>query len=591
MSDNQPSRGSNSAIELFRRFLPRVVAVTRPALLTALLVLVSPLFAAALLWSFKVLTDDVLVGGHVDELPRFAALYVALVAARLVVDFVVVRLEAGTVNAIVQRLRVDVFHHVLSLSPGSRTRQSNGDVLASLQGDTEHTEWLVFTGPLAVLADVAAAVFFTGLLLLLDWRLTLATLAVVPVVAILSSRLATANRRVARLARRAEGSWMSFAEERLEAASLVQSFDAEKREAQAYATRCGRARRMEVAREVLLAWQAMLIEAAAAAGGLGVLLYGAFRIASGSMTIGTLIAFVGAVGSLHAPIRALAKASGRFQHAAAGAQRVAGILDLPSRVANRPRALRLARPRGELAFRDVHFGYGDAPDVLRGLSFSIEPGEAVALVGPSGSGKTSIARLLLRHYDPGAGEVMLDGHDIRDLTLETVRRTIAPVFQEAQILSGSIAWNIRFGNPAAPRGSILEAAQRAAVDRFADPFEGGLGAPAGPRGAHMSGGQRQRVALARALLRDAPVLLLDEATGAVDSETEELIQDALERLGGRRTIIAVAHRLSSIRRADRVIVIENGRVVESGRPQTLLAGASRLSELFAPQLIIGGAAA
>jgi ATP-binding cassette subfamily B protein len=223
--------------------------------------------------------------------------------------------------------------------------------------------------------------------------------------------------------------------------------------------------------------------------------------------------------------------------------------------------------------------------VIKGVSLAVEPGETVALVGPSGSGKSTLAQLALRLYDPSAGAVLLDGRDLRDLTVETVRRSVGIVFQEPFIFGGTVADNIRYGRADAPDDLVRAMGRAAHADGFVRARPGGYAAQTGPRGGWMSTGQRQRLSLARAFVRDSAVLILDEATASVDSETEELIQDAVERFAGRRTVLLVAHRLSSVRRADRVIVLDRGEVVETGTPAVLLGGASRCRDLFAAQLV------
>ncbi len=276
---------------------------------------------------------------------------------------------------------------------------------------------------------------------------------------------------------------------------------------------------------------------------------------------------------------------GRFHRAAAGAQRLVDLFDTPSLVTERAEARPLPPPRGALAFRDVRFAYPRGEEVVRGVSLEVEPGETVALVGPSGSGKSTLAQLALRLYDPSSGAVLLDGHDLRDLSIQSVRQTVGIVFQEPFIFQGTIADNIRYGRADAPEELVRTMGRIAHVEDFAAARLGGYAAQTGPRGSWLSTGQRQRIALARAFVRNAPILILDEATASVDSETEELIQEAVERFAGRRTVLLVAHRLSSVRRADRVIVLDHGRIVETGTPAELLQGESRCRDLFAAQLI------
>ena len=570
--------------DLIRRFLPYVLAIKRMAVLNLVLVLVSPLIGAGLLWSFKMLFDEVLVAGRSDLLATFAVTYAIAASAKIAVDYAAQYVEANAIEAIVLALRSDLYNHVLSLSPGSLGNTTSGDVLTRLQGDTIRTETLIYTAPVLAFSDAAATLIYLGLLTYLNWQLTLCTLAALPVIVVLVNRISPLVRRASQLSRRADSHWMSLAEERLSAVPVVHAFSAEAREAQSFWQRCAKVRRMEVKSLVLQARQSALVELVVAVAGLAVVGMGALLIRSGLMTIGELVTFIGTVGSLYTPIRSLAKAAGRFQNSAAGAQRVAELLDRPSLVADKPFAHALQKVRGAIAFQDVHFSYPNGQKVLHGVSFKIEPGETVALVGPSGSGKTSLARLLLRHSDPASGVVRLDGLDVREIALTSLRHAIAPVFQDAMILNGTIEKNIRYGAPGVPRAEVTIAAQAAAVDRFAF-AKGGLLAPVGPGGARLSGGQRQRVALARALLCKAPVLLLDEATAGLDSETEELIQEALIKLARQRTILVVAHRLSSVCRADRVIVLEDGRIVETGKPTELLAAKSRCRELFSAQLV------
>ena len=575
--------GTTTIRGLIQYFLPYVLAIKRQALWSCALVIAAPFIAAALLWSFKILIDEVLVAGRTDLLTTFAFVYAATAAAKIAVEYASRWIEANAVESIVLALRSDLYAHVMSLSPGSLGKTTSGDILTRLQGDTNRTEYLIYTGPLAALADGATAIVFIGFLFFLNWQLTLCTLAVLPVIIWLVHKFAPLVRKASKLSRRADALWMSLAEERLDAIPVVHAFDAEASETRSFRRRAGKVRRMEVTSNVLQARQSALVEAAVALGGLGVLWFGTTLIGSGVMTVGALIAFIGTVSSLYAPVRSLAKSAGRFHSAAAGAQRVAGLMDQASLVRDRPGARLLGMVRGAIEFRDVEFTYPNGQKALHGISLVIGPGETVALVGPSGSGKSSLARLLLRQYEVDAGAVLIDGADVRNVKLAALRQAIAPVFQDALVLNGTIESNIRYGTPAATVVQVEAAARAAAVDRFAAAKDGLL-TPVGAWGSRLSGGQRQRIALARALLRDAPILLLDEATSGVDSETEELIQDAIDVLAGKRTIIVVAHRLSSVRNADRVVVIEDGRIVETGTPAELLSRNSRCRELFAAQL-------
>jgi ATP-binding cassette, subfamily B, bacterial MsbA len=580
-----------SAWHLARRFFPFVAAKRFLAIITVVLVLSSPVVAGALLWMLKALVDEVLIAGRTDRLAQFAALYLVLIACRLALDYAVEVLEASVVEQVVRDLRVHLYRHLLSLSPNSLARHSDGALLTQLSGDAERTEQLVYTGPLAILSDAVSAAFFLGFLLLLSWKLTLCAFLVLPLLLLASLILTPRIRRAARIARWRAAGWMSLAEDRLGALPVVRAFGAEEREAGAFGLRCTLARRAELRTVVIQASLTVMIEGVAALGGLVVLVLGAHEIKNGGLTVGTLVAFLGSIGSLYGPAAGLAKAAGRVQRAAAAAQRVADLMDTPSLVAEHPLAKELPCVRGAIEFRDVAFAYPTGPKVLEHISLQAAPGEMLAIVGPSGSGKSTLLALAMRFHDPSAGAILIDGVDIRGVRRSSLVRCIAPVLQEPHIVSGTVAENMRYGQPQASEQSMLAIARAVHADAFISELPRGYAAAVGPRGSRLSGGQRQRVALVRALLHEAPILLLDEATAAVDSETEELIQDAINRYRGRRTILLIAHRLSSVRQVDRIVVLDRGRIVETGSPEALLAAESRCRQLFEAQVLQTHAAA
>jgi ABC-type multidrug transport system fused ATPase/permease subunit len=574
-------------IGLARRFWPYGAGVRRQALVVAGFALASPVIGGAVLWLMKVFVDEVLVGRRLALLPAFLAGYVLAATARIGMDYVERRLDASIVERILQHLRIDVYRQVITVSPGSLRCRRPGDVLARLSGDVDRVETLVYSGPLAFLSDLGTATFFTCFLLLLSWKLTLLALVVIPPLSFVVLRYSPRVKRVARVARRQAAAWLALAEETLGAAPLIHAFGTQTHETVRFARQTDASRRAELRTAKLQASVSLLIEAIGTIGGLLVLSVGAYEIQRGAMSLGAVVAFLGAVGSLYGPIRGLARLSTRLQRAAAAAQRVADVLDAPSRVQERPGARALTQVDGLVEFRNVSFAYPHGPEVLNGFSLAIEAGETVALVGPSGSGKSTLVRLLLRLYDPSAGAVLLDGWDVRDLTLASLRRAVAVVLQDPFVLHGSVADNIRYGRVDAPDPTLVAAARAAHCHEFVMALPRGYEAPAGPRGERFSGGQRQRLALARALLREAPVLVLDEASASVDSETEELIQESLDRLAGRRTIVVIGHRLSTVRRADRMVVLENGRIIEAGPPDVLLGAGTRCRGLFAAQMSTG----
>ena len=537
-----------------------------------------------MLWLLKLVVDEVLVAGRIDVLFPYAAMYGSVVALSSLFDYAQTRLEAGAVEHLVRELRADLYAHLLRLSPGSLRDRSAGDLIAHLDGDVNRLESLIYSSVLSLLDDLASVLFFLVFLLVLSWKLTLLSLVVVPLLVLAAVRYAPRVRRASRITRRRVSAWMTLAETTLNALPVVQAFGGEPQEASRFTAAADRARQAELRSVRVQAMMSLLIDAAASIGTLLLVVVGALETRAGSLTLGTLAAFIGSVGYLYSPIRGLGRTAARFQRAAAGAQRVATLLDVPSLVQERPGARRLGRARGLVEYQEISFGYPRGPDVLHGVSMRIEAGETVALVGPSGGGKSSLVQLLLRLYDPRAGAIRLDGHDLRDLSLNSLRGAVAVVFQDAHLLRASVGANIAYGCPEADAARVTEAAEAAHAHEFVARGRGGYSRHLGSRGEGLSGGQRQRVALARALIREAPILVLDEATSSVDGETEALMQDTIDRLAGRRTIIVVAHRLASVRNADRIVVVEGGRIVESGAPRLLLNTSSRCRQLFASQL-------
>ena len=572
-----------SVWSLIRRFLPYLYSVRWQAALAGALMAINPLVAVLLLWLMKYLIDEVFVGKNVGVLPVVASAYTILVATKLAIDYLLTRIEAAIAEQIDQNVRVDVYRHLVSVSPGSLRKFSVGDLISHLGADVSRVEGLIYGGPVRVIFSTLTAVYFIGFLFVLSWKLTLAALITAPFLALLSWRWSPYVRRVARISRRKATAWISRAEERLGATAVIIAFGAQSLETQAFEAQC-RASRLAALRSVALqAWLTLVTEAVAATGGFVVLAVGAYEMYSGALTVGTLIAFLGSVGSLYSPISSLARSPGRFQRSAVGAQRIVELLDAPSLVTERHDAVPLTAVRGVLEFSGVRFAYPSGPEALRGVSFRIDAGETVAVVGPNGSGKTTLVQLALRLYDPSEGSVSIDGMDLRGVTLESLRRSVAVVFQEPSVLRGNISETIRYGQPDASNEMFISTAKAAHVHEFATGLPRGYGTPIGPRGSWLSGGQRQRLALARALLRDLPILLLDEATASIDSEAEQLIQEAVSRFRGKRTIMVVSHRLSTVLRADRIVVLEDGRIVETGTPTALRGSASRFRALFADQ--------
>ena len=288
------------------------------------------------------------------------------------------------------------------------------------------------------------------------------------------------------------------------------------------------------------------------------------------LTVSDVVGFFMYLSLFYSPIATLSRIVEDMQNAFAGGHRVLSILDMEPEIKDSENAVDIGRAKGEIEFRDVSFSYKESEPVLKNLSFKVETGKMVAFVGATGVGKSTIVSLMERFYDPVCGSVLLDGKDIRDITVESLRRNISMVLQDVFLFNGSIYDNIAFGNPSASRDEIIKAAETARVSDFVCRMPDGYDTVIGERGVRLSGGQKQRIAIARAILKNTPVLILDEATSAVDNETEALIQQAIDELSKSRTVVVIAHRLSTVMKADNIIVLEDGKIAEQGNHKELL---------------------
>jgi ATP-binding cassette, subfamily B, bacterial len=584
MATSGITRPENGLLRLMARLAPYAGPHRLTIAICALLAAAAPGASALTLWWTKRLVDEILVVGRINMFAAFAAVYAAIAGSKFILDYGSYRLESQVAESIVRDVRAALFRHLLSVSPATFAGRGPGDLITHLAGDVERTQALIFSNPLRLFSDAVNLLVFLMFLLVLSWKLTLAALVVAPALFIIATKYAPRIRRAAQITRRRTSQWTAAAEERLNALPVIHMYSAQRRESARFRAAATAFMTAELRTVKIQAWSSLAVEAAVSLGGLVVLGVGAHQISRGALTVGALIAFLGGVGALYGPVKSIARSMSSFQRAAAGAERVLALLDRSSEVIESPSPKALPKLRGAIEFRNVWFDYGNGVPALRDVSFKIRAGETVAIVGASGSGKSTIIRLLLRFYDPVKGAILIDGVDIRELRLEDVRRAVTAVFQEPSLLRGTIAGNLRFSAPQATATDMRAAAIDACAAPFISRMPGGFLAPVGARGHRLSGGQQQRLALARALLRKAPVLILDEATAGVDGETETLIQDAVEKLAGQRTLIIIGHRLASLRGADRVLVIDKGQFVEEGSPQSLMSGASRYGALFASQL-------
>lgn len=421
-------------------------------------------------------------------------------------------------------------------------------------------------------------------MLIMDWKLTLVLLLIYPIAFGPVIGLGNRVRKRSKSAQKQIGEVTSLLSESFQSARVVKAYGLE--DYQRARAKKGFVERSRLFLKVLTDKAAVdpILEITGGLALVGILGLTAWRIAEGDTSLGNFVGVIGAVAVAAPELRALGTLNAVAQEGGAAADRVFEILDADPIVTDRPDATELKKARGGVEFREVHFVYPDGSPALKGLSFSVNPGENVAIVGPSGAGKSTIFNLLLRLYDPLSGAVALDGNDIRGFTGASLRRATALVAQEALLFDDTIAANISLGRMGATRDEIKSAAKAANAHDFILSLPGGYDAPVGEMGRSLSGGQRQRIALARAILREAPILLLDEATSALDAESEAKVQAALNAFSKDRTTLVIAHRLSTVRAADRIIVLEDGKLVEEGSHDELMAAHGAYRKLVELQL-------
>jgi len=473
-------------------------------------------------------------------------------------------------QGMVLELTRDVFARVQRRSLREHLRHPVGDTIERVAGDTwsVHTviDELIFTPLHSIVTMVAVA----AVLWSLDSSLTLIAFAIAPLMALTPLLLGRPMRSLGEEQRNVQGRIYSHVQQTLAGIPVVQAFGQETRQHRRFEQLAASAIRLQT-RGALLSGLGGLGSGLVRTLGIGVVLgFGAHAVLHGHLTTGGLLVFANYVGVLGGQISGLTGIYPTLQATRPSIDRVVEVLDTPADVEDRGDAVMLAGVAGEVAFEDVGFGYEAGRPVLRGVSFSARVGEVVAVVGPTGAGKSTLVGLLPRFFDPDRGRVRLDGHDVRDLRLRQVRDSVSLVLQESFLFPVSIAENIAYGRPGASREEIVEVARAANAHEFVSGLPDGYDTVVGERGATLSGGERQRVAIARALLKDAPVLILDEPTSALDAETEESLLQALDRLMADRTTVIIAHRLSTIRKADQILVLRDGQIVERGRHQDLI---------------------
>jgi subfamily B ATP-binding cassette protein MsbA len=548
-------------------------------------------------WPIKIVIDNILqskklpgwLGGFVSTtfgqnklaILNFA---VAAVAGIAVIGAISSYLEKYLTTSVSQwvthDLRRTLYNHIQRLSLAEYDKTQTGDLISRVTSDINAVQDFINSALLGIIVNVLTLVGMAGVMFYINWRFTLIALSIAPamfaVVYYLTRRIKKASREV----RKKESELVSVVQEVLTSARVVKAFAREDFEVNRFETQSLENVETALGARTIKAKLSPIVDVMVAIGTCLVLAYGARLALSGQISAGVLIVFLLYLGKMYKPMRDLSKSTDTVSKAIVGYERIEEVLEIEARVRDLPKARKAPRFKGKIEFDHVNFSYDDKTPVLKDISFEIEPGQVAAIVGPSGTGKTTIISLIPRLYDPQSGTVKIDSEDIRRYKLKSLREQISFVLQETLLFHTSVWENIAYGKPDASVDQIIRAAKQANAHDFIVQLSEGYGTMVGERGVTLSGGQRQRIAIARAIVRNTPILVLDEPTTGLDSSSEQAVIEALERLMKGKTCIVVAHHLTTIRHADIIFVVKESELVEKGSHDELQAAGGLYAELY-----------
>jgi subfamily B ATP-binding cassette protein MsbA len=552
-------------------------------------------------WPIKIVVDNVLqgkkLGGTLGSIAaalfgdgrlaivNFAVLAVGAIA---VVGAISSYLEKYLTTSVSQwvghDLRRTLYHHIQRLSLAEHERSRSGDLITRVTSDIEAVQDFINSALLGMVVNVMTLVGMIGVMFYLDWRFTLIALSVAPVLFVVVYYFTRRIKKASRAVRKKEGELLSIVEEVLTSIRVVQAFTREDYEQKRFESESLANVEAGLEARSIKATLSPLVEIVVAVGTCLVLAYGARLALSGRLSAGVLIVFLLYLKKMYKPMRDLSKMTDTVSKAVVGFERIREVLDIESAVHDLPRAKRAPKFKGQIAFENVSFRYEDR-DVLKDVSLRIEPGQVAALVGPSGTGKTTLVSLIPRFYDPNSGRICIDGTDVRQYRLKSLRDQISFVLQDTLLFRATVWENIAYGRPDATPKQIRRAAELAEAAEFIQAMPQGYDTMVGERGMTLSGGQRQRIAIARAIIRDTPILVLDEPTSGLDAASEQSVIGALETLMKGRTSVVIAHHLSSIRHADVIFVVKDAELVEQGTHESLLEQGGVYADLYKLQTL------
>ncbi|NGZ98168.1 MAG: ABC transporter ATP-binding protein [Nitrospira sp. WS110] len=555
---------------IFKRFLPYVRPYLVRLILAGLLVSGVAAVNLALVRLAGTLWDIVTVQHDAEQMTRSIGMFLGLVVLQGLCSMGHSYLTAWVSQNVIADFRKHLFAHLQTLTVSFFSRRRTGELLSRLMSDVTVIQSLVTETPIDAVKQLVTFVGGITFLLLMNWQLCLLILILLPLLVMVSKLFGRRLKSLSTSIQDHTATLSTLAEEVISGIRIVKSFVQAQREKDRFAEQVDQTLRLTLSRAGIMAVFIPVISLMTFSSATAVLWYGGRQVIDGTVTPGDLFAFVLFAGILIGPFSAAARVFTQIKEAQGATQRVFEILDARPDIDDRPDAQTLVTVEGHVRMENVEFGYDPRHAVLSNLSFEARPGELVALVGPTGAGKTTVINLLHRFYDPTEGRLTIDGKDLRDVTLESWYRQIALVPQETILFGGTILDNIRYGMMAAGESAVREASEAAHAHDFITTLPDGYQTMVGEKGVNLSGGQRQRIAIARAILKNPRILLLDEATSSLDTDSERLVQEALQRLMKGRTTFVVAHRLSTIQRADRILVLDKGKLVEEGTHAQLL---------------------
>ncbi|TNE59533.1 MAG: ABC transporter ATP-binding protein [Alphaproteobacteria bacterium] len=557
----------------------------RPLLIAITFMLVTAGTTGALAWILRPAIDQLFVGKDPTLLYFIPGSVIAIMIAQAFASYIQGVLMTRIGQDVVAEMQVQLVRSMIYADLKRLNQTHTGEFLARALNNVSLVQQ-ASSQTIAVLAkDITTIVILTGVMFSQDWKLALIAVAVIPFVILNNRRQGKKTRKATRSSMSETGNLTTLISENLDGTRVVKAYGQEEREIERTSRSIERRRHFQMKAYKARLAAAPVTEAVTGIGIAGVIFYGGWQGINGGLTIGAFMSFLSALMLSYDPLKRVSSVSTVLSQGLSAAENIFEELDKVPEIRDAEDARPLNLHKGEITFDHVTFAYGDDGfSALKDVSFTVKHGETVALVGPSGAGKSTVLNLIPRFYDASAGRVLIDGQDVRDVTLASLRKSIALVTQDPFLFDDTIYANILYGRPEATEEDVIAAAKAAAAHEFIEAMPEGYQSQAGEGGNSLSGGQRQRIAIARAILKDAPILLLDEATSALDTRSEKQVQEALEHLMENRTTIVIAHRLSTIIHADTIFVMDQGRVIESGKHGTLLQDGQLYASLYSTML-------